>query len=209
MQTIVLLTVRKPRGSIYRHGDERPHAVISGYQGPAGDLGPIPPAWGTSPGHGRRRPRSRVLRLDAGSRMASAGHSVGACDMRACAREASAGEGRRAVAGSYGTPHPGWGDMPRARVPARHPISTGPGAGRGDGQTGATRRGSAGRSGWSGRWSRARREEWARTRPPSEPKRSIEERPRAVRFMSETRRGSSVGLPRCQYPIRAGLRSAI
>ena len=43
-------------------------------------LGELPP------GIGRRRPRSMVLRLDAGSRLASAGHSVGACDTRAHAR---------------------------------------------------------------------------------------------------------------------------
>src|ERR1700730_18030579 len=56
-------------------------------QGPASDLSPIPPGWGElPPGIGRRRPRSMVLRLDAGSRLASAGHSVGACGTRAHAR---------------------------------------------------------------------------------------------------------------------------
>jgi hypothetical protein len=55
---------------------------------------PYPRPGGHAPGHGRRRPRSRVLRLDAGSRLASAGHSVGACDTRAGARGGSAGEGR-------------------------------------------------------------------------------------------------------------------
>jgi hypothetical protein len=54
-----------------------------------------PPAWGDlPPAIGRRRPRSMVLRLDAGSRLASAGHSVEACDRRACAHEGCAGEGR-------------------------------------------------------------------------------------------------------------------
>jgi hypothetical protein len=55
---------------------------------------PYPRPGGPPPGHGRRRPRSRVLRLDAGSRMASAGHSVGACDTRAGARAGCLAESR-------------------------------------------------------------------------------------------------------------------
>jgi hypothetical protein len=75
-------------------------------------LGPYPRPGGTSPGHGRRRPRSRVLRLDAGSRMASAGHPVGACNTRACAREGSAGEGRRNPVPVLGPHTPDGGHAP-------------------------------------------------------------------------------------------------